>query len=220
MRNARFVAAAVLTAAMAACSSPKDASEGNFEKVINDRYARQCILVRPDGGFRVDARQFPVTVGLLTGTGSEKRNDERNVQFVALVEVGLLEVEDTTTELRQMFGNAKQVPAKRYSLTTSGEKAYQSGKDEDGEARPSGFCAGHYLVDEIKRFSEPGSFGAYTVSEVAYSFSPQNVAEWATEPKVQEAIPRLSMALKPAQDGKAALVLTNEGWVHQADFDE
>lgn len=219
MRIRSLAAGATLAVLMSACGSAQDASVDNFQKVIDAHFVRECILVRPDGGIGVDSRSFPVTVELNPSDRQAARNlnDRATREFETLAAVGLLQVEDTTIASSGWhLGPAKQVPAKRYTLTEAGEKSYQT----DEKHRATGFCAGQYRVDEIKRFSEPGTVGPYTMSEVAYVYSPQDVPEWATDAKVQQAMPELAKALQAKQDGKAALIKTNEGWVHERDFND
>lgn len=210
---------AALIATLAACSSPKDASEDNFARVINDHYARECILVNPRRSILItEGNGYPLTVELDPDDAED--NAGRTAQYQALVQAGLLKGEQVSVEKRSMFGKPRTIPVMRYSLTDTGMQAYQQSKDETGESQRTGFCAGYYRVDTIKRFSEPGAFGPYTVSEVAYSFSPQEVPSWAGDAALQSAMPQLAKALQTSQDGKTTLILTNEGWVHQADFDE
>lgn len=216
MRN--LAAFAALAMAMSACGSVQDASSGNFQRVIDAHYSRKCILVRPDNGFVVDHGRFPVTVEINPSDGPVARelNARAVREFDALVAVGLLRVEDTTVASRWHVGPKPQIPAKRYHLTPTGEKSYQA----QGENQSAGFCAGHYQVDAIKRFSEPGAMGSYTISEVAYVYSPQDVPGWAIDARVREAMPALVRVLQAKRDGKATLIKTNEGWVHEQDFND
>lgn len=219
MRIRGLVAIAAITGLVSACGSAQEASVGNFKQVIDAHYARDCILVRLEGGRGVETGRFPVTVELNASQGqaARERNAWETREFDALVAVGLLRVEDTTVASRGWHvGPAKQVPAKRYTLTEAGEKNYRA----DEQQPPAGFCAGHYQVDEIKRFSEPGARGPYTMSEVAYVYSPQDVPDWATEPRVLQTMPELVTALRVGQDGQAVLIKTNEGWFHERDFDD
>lgn len=52
------------------------------------------------------------------------------------------------------------------------------------------------------------------------SAEPKEVPVWASDTQVQAALPDLAQKLQAQQDGKAVLVKTNEGWVHQQDFNE
>lgn len=219
MRIRDFVAGIALVVGVSACGSAQEASVGNFKQVLDAHYARDCILVRLEGGRGMDTDSFPVTVELnpSQGQAARERNAWETREFEALVAVGLLRVEETMIASRGWHvGPAKQVPAKRYTLTEAGKKTYRA----EEEQRPAGFCAGHYQVDAIKRFSEPGAMGPYTMSEVAYVYSPQDVPGWATEAKMLQTMPELVKALQVGQDGKATLIKTNEGWFHEGDFDD
>lgn len=210
--------------ALAACGSSKDASTGNFERIINDHYAKDCILVRPDGGLGVSFDGFPVTIELdeVKHPNQAERNERKLAQFEALAKAGLLSVEDAVVERKQRWGNAtEKVSTKVYTLTDAGQKDYR--ETESGSAlrgKKAGFCVGHYRVDEIKRFTEPGTFGPYTMSEVIYTYSPRDVPGWANDSVVREAMPQLERVLQEQQDGKTAMVLTNEGWVHERDMED
>lgn len=219
MRIRDSVAGIAMVVGVSACGSALEASVDNFQQVIDAHYARDCILVRLESGHGVETGSFPVTVELnaAQGQAARERNAWETRQFEALAAVGLLRVEDTLIASRGWHvGPAEQVPAKRYTLTEAGQKSYRA----EEEQRHAGFCAGHYQVDAIKRFSEPGALGPYTRSEVAYVYSPQDVPDWATEAKVLQTMPELVKALQVGQDGKAILIKTNEGWFHEGDFDD
>lgn len=212
---------------LAGCGSVQDANERNFKKAIDSYYAHECILVQPEGGMGVSHEGYPVTVRLEDASEGRKAqrkaelNRERTIQFEALARVGLLTAEDTVVETKaHFFGNRlEKRPGRRYSLTEEGARHYRS---EPGSALirgRHGFCAGHYAVDEIRRFTEPGTVGGYTISQVVYTYSPRDVQKWAQDPAVRHAIPSLDEALRNSREGKATLVLTNEGWVHERDFE-
>jgi hypothetical protein len=161
---------------------------------------RASSSVRPDGGIGVSDSSFPVTIEL-EGDDHPKqaeRNARKLVQFEALVKAGVLRVEDAMVEsTRGLWGNrTRQVPAKVYSLTDAGQKDYlETGSDGPMSRKRANFCVGHYRVDEIKRFTEPGTIGPYTMSQVVYTYSPQGVPAWAKDAVVREAMPQLARAL-------------------------
>lgn len=223
MRTIVLTLGAGIAALLTACGSAKDASEGNFKKIIDAHYAKDCIAVQPDGGFGVDSETFPVTIELepVKHPNQAERNAEKLAQFEALAKAGLLSVKDTQVQGKGgLWGHQGQMlDAKEYALTDAGRASYQ--ETERTRARKTGeFCAGHYAVDAIKRFTEPGSLGPYTASEVSYTYSPQNVPAWANNPAVRAAIPQLDRQLQERQEGRAVMILTNEGWVHEKDFQD
>lgn len=54
-----------------------------------------------------------------------------------------------------------------------------------------------------------------TVSQVEYSYQLKNLPEWAKSKPMQEAFPQLARDSADTLEGKAAVVLMNEGWVHE-----
>jgi hypothetical protein len=46
------------------------------------------------------------------------------------------------------------------------------------------------------------------------------VPNWAEDAAVRKAFPELAELLKKKQSDKTALIKTNEGWIHEGDFDE
>ena len=227
MKHYAALVGACLAIALAGCGSAKDASKGNFEKIINAHHAKDCILVQAGGGLFGGGSEFPVTVELEDGSHRNhvETNERRTKDYAALVKAGLLAEEEDVIERERSGRSGKkieQVPTKQYTLTDTGKQYFQAKEASKAGTRGKspGFCVGHYKVDEIKRFTEPGSIGPYTVSEVSYLYSPKGVPDWARDPSLQEAFPNLADRLQDGQNGTAALMLTNEGWVHEKDFRE
>lgn len=225
MRNTKIMGLMMMVV-LAGCSSDKEVSKSNFTKVIDRYFADSCILIAPRN------TNFPVTVQLEaddTGASADnkpqtvtrqeriaQRNTELTRQYEALVDIGLLEVESGSAEVVPLFSRtAVRVPTKVYTLTPQGEKALVTGPKNFLGGRSQGFCAGHYRVDDIVSFSEPSQAMGYTISQVTYHFSPNAVMDWVTKDTIAAAFPRLSKQLEKHQQDKVALILMNDGWVHE-----
>jgi hypothetical protein len=100
------------------------------------------------------------------------------------------------------------MPGKEYSLTDAGTKAL---------AKPgrSAFCIGHRKVDDVAQFSEPSSGFGQTVSQAKYTYTVADLPAWAKDASVMAAFPDLAEVLKQKREGRADLVLMNDGWEAQ-----
>jgi hypothetical protein len=214
-----FVTAGLLVV-LTGCSSPKDASKDNFKNVLNGYYDRNCIMVAPR------KTEFPVTVELQASNSeiAKKLNDGNTNQYEALVKVGLLEVKDGSAQVND-FDNfmpgvhKKTVPTKTYSLSPKGKEIFTKNTGKGIlNSTEQGFCAANYQVGEISNFSEPSQSMGYTISNVNYTVSPKNVKEWAKNEAVVQAYPRLTKQLEENKNESAALVLMNDGWVHEREM--
>lgn len=193
---------------LAACSSPKDASKRNFANVIDAKLASRCMAIGFSLNAATNSSTFPVSFALtqpgplINAEQAAQMNERNAAQYEALTKVGLLSAEDA--QVQPMFGSDK-VPGKIYSLTEDGKKALK-------DPQHTVFCAGHYKVDDISHFTEPGVALGVTVSRVTYTYSPVNVPAWAKDDAVMAAFPDLTKLLAPKQVGNASLMLQNDGW--------
>ncbi|WP_244818593.1 hypothetical protein [Caballeronia sp. Lep1P3] len=212
----KLIAPAILACLLAACGSPKEASNSNFEKAINKHYAKDCITIHPFAA-SADGRSYPITVALQEKAPYQQQAqvDQSNAlttsSFDALVDAGVLSVA-TGTKQRKAWLSEKEftVPAKIYSLTDAGKKALVQPDGAD-------LCVGHYKVDDVTRFSEPSNALGHTISEVAFTMSAVDVPDWAKNDKVAKQY-RLDQALAPHIKGNRTLVLASDGWIDSADF--
>ncbi|EIH0015000.1 TPA: hypothetical protein PPE49_004869 [Escherichia coli] len=211
MNNSKkFVMIALSSLLLAGCDSSKDANKSNFEKAINTKLKKECITISPLGRF--DSKPYPVqlSVAQTNRYTSQERVDEINTKefsmFDALVKAGLLTVKDTLVDETIGFSKTgKKVPGREYALTENGKKYLKSPERPD-------FCIGHYKVDEIIDFTEPGDAMGMKITRVNYTFSPTNIAEWAKSDDIQAAFPLLKFNLKEKQKNRLSLVLKNDGW--------
>lgn len=205
------VAAALL---LAACGSSTSASKSNFAKAIDVPLAKACLKLDPTDvtGMLLSGHIYPLEMptnqaGIAVSAAQAAEWNTRNFgAFDALVKAGLLTSADA--QVKEPYG-AKKVPGKIYSLTAAGKKALQ---------RPEwvSFCAGTYKVDEVVNFTVPGNEMGQTYSQANFTYTPTNVASWATSDAVKSAYPEFSKSLEAAKTqplkGRADMVLMNDGW--------
>jgi hypothetical protein len=74
-------------------------------------------------------------------------------------------------------------------------------------------------VTGIDNFTEPASnqWVSATVSQATFQYEISDLAEWTQSEKLRTVYEREFKALEKTQD-KAALILTNEGWIHERLF--
>ncbi len=189
------------------CSSRKDASKSNFKRVINDYYAKHCIIVE------AGVSSFPVvkqTDGL-AAYGIEKLN--------ALADAGMLTVRDTVVEKRVSYGRAtKNFPAKVFDISEKGKKFYSENSIVGFGTYQKGFCAGTLKVDEVTSFTEPNNFSGFTVSNVNVKSSPKKVHVWARDEGISEAFPEIARKIQEPHTETHPLILMDKGWMHYHDF--
>ncbi|ELC27001.1 hypothetical protein [Escherichia coli] len=209
-KSKNFLMIALSSLLLAGCDSSKDANKSNFEKAINTKLENECITINPLG--MLDSKPYPVqlSVAQTNRYTSQERADEINARqfstFDALVKAGLLTVKDTQVDETIVFSKTgKKVPGREYALTDKGKKYLKSPERPD-------FCVGHYKVDEIINFTEPGDAMGMKITRVNYTFSPTSIAEWAKRDDIQAAFPLIKVNLKEKQENRISLVLKNDGW--------
>lgn len=220
----RFVVVlAAVAALVAGCSDPKAASKKNFETAINDWISQNppCLPLPYTGvnaaDRAADAGVFPLYVEAAVSEHPMRLENQKKAAapFETLVTAGLLKGESAEIAQSGFFPGARpKLAVVAYSLTPEGEKAFS----EKGASRrisiPS-FCYGEPAVKEIVRFTEPGDMMGMTVSQVEYTWQLKNMPEWAKSQPMQAEFPQLARDNAEVLEGKAAVVLMNEGWVHE-----
>jgi hypothetical protein len=101
---------------------------------------------------------------------------------------------------------------KRYALTPEGKKYFQELPNPLGQA--SAFCYGQKTVDSIVKWTEPMTMGAFSQTEVTYTYRIVNLAGWAERPDVQRVFPDIGATVSGASKTNqvVTLQLTNQGW--------
>lgn len=148
-----------------------------------------------------------------------KQNRQREqAPFDALVDAGLLKVEETTISVKVgLWGNDQgEIPVRAYNLSEDGSKAVTSTGEKTAISMPSHrFCYGVPTVDEITQFTEPADAMGVKVSQVSYRYHLKDLPGWATNAKMLAAFPQLARDTVESLEARTAVILTNEGWVHQ-----
>jgi len=217
------VVLAAVAALVAGCSDPKAASKKNFETVINDWISKNppCLSL-PYSGVRAadsaaDAGVFPLYVEAAVSDHPVRLENQKKAAapFEALEVAGLLKAEPAEITQSGFFaGPQPKLAVVAYTLTPEGEKAFSAKGNSRMMADPS-FCYGEPSVKEIVRFTEPGDMMGMTVSQVEYTYQLKNMPEWAKSKPMQAAFPQLARDNADTLEDKDAVVLMNEGWVHE-----
>jgi hypothetical protein len=189
-----------------ACSDEKKPSDGTFTKAIN-RY-----LTKHGEACTVIGRQFPVDVP----EAEQKAQYGIGPELAALEQASLVRGSNTTAVVHGMLdalrGSTPPQPVKHYELTAEGHKYFQPISSTFGPS--GGFCYGRKSVDTIVKWTEPVTMGAYSQTEVTYTYKIVNPASWAERPDVQRAFSDIQTTVTGASKTTqiAGLQLTNKGW--------
>jgi hypothetical protein len=205
MRNLYVVSIAGLLF-LAACNTARKPSDANFANAINQYLAKQgeaCTVLN---------RQFPLNVP------KREQRDQYGIgpKLAALEQAGLLRGSDGTVVVHGMLdalqGPTPPQPVRHYELTSEGGKYFR--ELSGGFGRTTGLCYGRKQVDSIVKWTEPMTMGAYSQTEVTYTYKIVDLAAWAQRPEVQRAFSDLQAEI--AGQSKAAQIaglrLTNKGW--------
>lgn len=191
---------------LVACNNVKKPSGANFTKAINQylvNHGEACTSI---------GRQFPVDIP------KSEQKDQYGIgpQMAALEQAGLVHSSNTTAVVHGMLdplqGSTPPQPVKRYDLTPEGKKYFQELPAPLGQT--SVFCYGQKTVDSIVKWTEPMTMGAFSRTEVTYTYRIVNLAGWAERPDVQRAFPDVGTTVSGASKTNqvAGLQLTNQGW--------
>jgi hypothetical protein len=139
-------------------------------------------------------------------------------QFEPLVKAGLVIVSDTKGVPNDDFNKSpREIFAKRFSLTTEGEKYYK--EFVDNNFKKKGFCYAESELQEVKNVSEPKLTMVGTKAvKVSYTYT-MKPYKWFEENKegitnLNESTKKASTKLLGSSVGESTLVLTKKGWKH------
>ena len=215
----------VAVATLAGCSDPKKPSNANFEKAINAWIEKNppCIAlprgdlpVAEEGEEKSD-QAYLQRIDASPGTTpyAMEAKQKQRVPFEALVGAGLLTQKATTIKQKALFGGAEtEKSAIEYSLTDAGRAALAKNPERSAWTL-SKLCYGTSKVAEIVRYTEPADIMGMRVSQVNYRYQVTDLPAWAKDAKMLAAFPELKRDTATDLTAKAAVVLTNEGWVHE-----
>lgn len=184
--------------------SAQDASKGNFSKAIQTYLDTQNGLC---AAMPAEAVPFTLENRGVFSKESKKRAD-------ALVDAGLLTKRDT--EVKAMFGN-KMEPATEYQVSDSGKK-YLIAKAADTLGRQDAFCTGKFAQVEVDNFTEPSDMMGLKVSHVNFRYKVMGTADWVKAEGLRATYNNFAKQSQGDIQGKTALILTNDGWMHERLF--
>ena len=190
---------------LVACNSATKPSKANFAKAINQYLATHgdvCTVI---------GNRFPIDIP----RSGENLRSYTATRMAALEQAGLVRSTDTTAVVRDIpnpFARPAPQAVKRYDLTEEGRKYFRLIPSADGQT--GGFCYGQKSVDSIIKWTEPETTGAYSQTEVTYTYKIANPASWAKAPGVQQVFSDIQTTFTGASRTPqiAGLRLTNKGW--------
>ena len=209
LKNMRNIFIPVLLLALSGCADPKAASEKNF-KVAMQHYLDSAY---PRCYF---ASNFPV-----------KKSDwdigGANATLAALEKAGLLSANEVQQEEKLMFSQqTRSVTRLSYDLTEEGKKYYKADASENMRGEKTGaFCVGKAAVKSIGQFTEPADMMGQKISRVNYEYTVTDLPAWTKSPDLHRVIRGLEADVQSTSvpiKGVVAMVLTNNGWVHEKMF--
>ncbi|MCF7554045.1 hypothetical protein [Pseudomonas petrae] len=201
---------AIAVAFIAGCSDPKKASEENFEKAaqayLDTQYPKCFVLI----AFPVQTEDFDMS--------------GRSKLLHALAGVGIVkETELSRKEIpKSLFSEARIDISYSYDLTEEGRKYYRDGVQKLMNGNTvGGLCVGKAKIVKIDQFSEPGEMMGQKISRVTYSYQVTDLPNWAHDQNLLASARDLSTAVAgeklPIRETRA-MILTNNGWVHERLF--
>ncbi len=182
-----LLAAAGLMAGVAGCSGALDktAAANAIDKAMAAQPRSQdCVLVAGIGEVN-----WPLKATITSST------QWPNPILEAMQRAGYLSLDKQDAPLGGLIGGTD-------SVTITPTAAAKGWYDPQ-----RGFCVGHFTVDQVTRFSQPGS-GPGTASDAQFTWKLADVPSWAQRQEFN-AIPGLAASAA----GSAHLEKTNDGWV-------
>lgn len=203
-----------------ACNDPKAASENNFAKVIEARLKENPVC------FELKGTKLP-SRNQIKGSGIYLQADMTELH--ALAELGLLGIKNVIVKgeeksVRRPFGSTEKYKLpdsvfEEYTLTESGKKHYAEYVSRGGWHANAGdkvgkFCYAEKKLNEIVNWTEPADMMGFTISEVTYKYSFDNVADWAKTETARDKLKIFAgdeLSNQPLT-ARMGLQLTNKGW--------
>lgn len=195
MRIGKTLAAVAVTAVLVTgCNKKKDDS-GNLKTAINSYYD-----AHPECLFDTE-KKFPVQ--------ADTKDASETAPWDALVDQGLLT--RTTAEKSKLIVMTKSV--NNYDLTDKGRGTWKADPNQPGYGN---FCYGKRTVENIVSHTPVAGTQPGVSTQVNYTYTIGNVADWARAAVVQTAYPGVKAKLASASNAQDTLVLTDNGWQVQS----
>jgi hypothetical protein len=198
----------VTLALLAGCTDHKrELNAANMTRAMNDYLAKR-------GDLCLAKNSWPVVV-----TEPESKAGSRNaLQMPVLERLGLVSGADVEVEHDDKDGNKGQLHARRYALTTEGQKYYLA---RAPRKHPSGnrfadadhdFCAARLSLDQVVGW-EAAAQGAKDEAVVSYTYKIQS-APWTADAAARAVFPMVDLVIRGAGhlQLKETMVLGANGW--------
>ena len=180
------------------CSDPTTPTKEHFKQALDRLYQN-------DNPAKIRlGSEIPTTVA------DTHRADQEKLD--ALVAAGLLSRENTTTAdtdqtLSPFESKRKQIPAKKYTLTDLGKRAYFV--EGSFPMKSGAFRYGVYRVRDVTSFTKHDSVpGRAPVFEVHFTYAAEQIADWAQNPALRAKFPDLD----GVHEDMKPLIAGNDGW--------
>jgi len=201
---------------LAACGSKNDANDHNFTVAIKQ-------YLNDNGDLCLDVGPFPADI-----TQTELRDQTAHpagiaARMVALQRAGLLTSVDISLSQLEFVDDrptGHRMQVRRFDLTTAGRDAYRqfladtavaTGKPQSSRGD---LCYGKLGLDKISGWDGPTQVEGHQEATVRYTYTVDNVAEWAKSPAMETAFPAINNVNAGAgqQSLSTTLVLGDKGW--------
>ncbi|MGP1684351.1 MAG: hypothetical protein ACTS8S_18695 [Giesbergeria sp.] len=201
---------------LAACSNPKEANEKNFKAALQAHYDRpdQAICVQVSAphdrvtktGEKIELKPIEV----------QSNSKGENILF-ALAKAGLFteEVRETPNPNRWEKNNP-MLRTSVFSLSDEGRKFIRDGGGAFSHRLD--FCTGKLEVISITNFTQPTELLGFTTTTIRYKTKVAGQAPWLTDEVLKAAFLFQERNFADGADARAPLLLTNNGWMHEKDF--
>ena len=163
-----------------------------FKSALNSYYAGQqnCLFTAPI--------KFPAQ--------ADTSKDEETKGYDALTDVGLLTRK--AEEKKRFLIGSKQV--NDYDVSEHGRKSWTPDPSQPGYGN---FCYGHPEVMAIDSYNAADDNA--TRYSVTYHYHAANAPDWANNPEMKTAFPKLGAETSGQQVATATLIKSESGWVVQ-----
>ncbi|EKT4091942.1 TPA: hypothetical protein UMF74_003852 [Stenotrophomonas maltophilia] len=115
-----------------------------------------------------------------------------------------------------MFGTSMR-PAGEYQITDTGKK-FLVANAADTVAAQDAFCTGRFAMVGVDTFTEPSDMMGVKLSQVNFRYKVDGADNWAKSEAVKASYRNFAEQVEGDIPGKATLVLTNDGWMHERLF--